>query len=191
MPLDLFANIELAPIAFSTDDLQAQLQPSSLMGPDRPDLIRDECLADLLEATAARLPGKPALIDGERTLTYAELDSAADLAASRLIDAGVRPGQIVGLWLPRGADLLIMQAAIAKTGAAWLPFDAETPVERMQVCLDDASRRRHRQLRATCAPQLAALGALRSGPPKPCCAPAGELPLRRRGQVLADRTRPT
>ena len=32
-----------------------------------------------------------------------------------------------------------MQLAIAKTGAAWLPFDGETPVDRIKVCLDDAS----------------------------------------------------
>ena len=55
-----------------------------------------------------------------------------------LIEAGVRPGQIVGLWLPRGLDLLTMQLGIAKTGAAWLPFDAETPPERIAICLEDA-----------------------------------------------------
>ncbi|MFZ4874554.1 Pls/PosA family non-ribosomal peptide synthetase [Janthinobacterium sp. Mn2066] len=110
-----------------------------LYGPPRPDLLRDEVLADLLEATARRCPEHIALIDGERRLTYAELDAQAGLAASRLVAAGVRPGDIVGLWLPRGANLLLMQAAIAKAGAAWLPVDEDTPVERLQVCLDDAN----------------------------------------------------
>ncbi|MFM2088763.1 MAG: hypothetical protein RLZZ237_3632, partial [Pseudomonadota bacterium] len=110
-----------------------------LYGPPRPDLLRDEVLADLLEATARRCPEHIALIDGERRLTYAELDAQAGLAASRLVAAGVRPGDIVGLWLPRGAHLLLMQAAIAKAGAAWLPVDEDTPVERLQVCLDDAN----------------------------------------------------
>ena len=63
----------------------------------------------------------------------------ADRVAARLITAGVLPGQIVGLWLPRGIDLLVMQLGIAKTGAAWLPFDSETPVDRIKVCLDDAN----------------------------------------------------
>ncbi|MDN0075724.1 amino acid adenylation domain-containing protein [Crenobacter sp. SG2303] len=109
-----------------------------LRGPHRPELLRHEVLPDLLEATAARLPGKAALIDSERVLSYGELDRLADLAAHHLIEAGVAPGQIVGLWLPRGADLLIMQVAITKAGAAWLPFDADTPVDRIAVCLDDA-----------------------------------------------------
>ncbi|MGE8639389.1 MAG: Pls/PosA family non-ribosomal peptide synthetase, partial [Achromobacter sp.] len=46
--------------------------------------------------------------------------------------------QIVGLCLPRGADLLVMQAAIAKAGAAWLPFESDTPPDRMLACLQDA-----------------------------------------------------
>lgn len=110
-----------------------------LYGPPRPDLLREEVLADLLEATARRCPQQIALIDGERRISYAELDAQASLAAARLVAAGVKPGDIVGLWLPRGAPLLLMQAAIAKAGAAWLPVDEDTPVERLQVCLDDAN----------------------------------------------------
>ena len=111
---------------------------SRLCGPETPDLIRDEILADLFEATAARTPENIALIFAERELSYGELNAATDRVASRLIADGVRPGQIVGLWLPRGIDLLVMQLGIAKTGAAWLPFDADTPVDRIKVCLDDA-----------------------------------------------------
>ncbi|WP_211474242.1 Pls/PosA family non-ribosomal peptide synthetase [Collimonas humicola] len=113
--------------------------PDILHGAAQAELIRDEVLADLLEATAARLPHQAALIFGERQLSYQELNQRADRVASGLISAGVVPGQIVGLWLPRGIDLLIMQAGIAKAGAAWLPLDADTPVERIAVCLEDAN----------------------------------------------------
>jgi non-ribosomal peptide synthetase-like protein len=122
----------------SPTPLHGFARPEILHGPSEPSLIRKEILADLLEATAARLPEQTALIHGERRLSYRELNAQADCVASRLIEAGVRPGQIVGLWLPRGIDLLIMQAGIAKTGAAWLPFDADTPAERVAVCLNDA-----------------------------------------------------
>ncbi|KAF3995915.1 Pls/PosA family non-ribosomal peptide synthetase [Glaciimonas immobilis] len=117
----------------------AVAHPDILLGPDRPELIRNEVLADLLEDTARRVPHQIALIFGEHSVTYLELNLAADRAASGLIKAGIKPGQIVGLWLPRGIDLLIMQAAIAKAGAAWLPLDADTPVERIAVCLEDAN----------------------------------------------------
>ncbi|WP_164707777.1 AMP-binding protein, partial [Pseudomonas viridiflava] len=83
-------------------------------------------------------PEQIALIFGERRLTYRELNRQADQVASALIQAGVKPGHIVGLWLPRGIELLVMQAGIAKTGAAWLPLDLDTPVDRLQICIEDA-----------------------------------------------------
>jgi non-ribosomal peptide synthetase-like protein len=114
-----------------------------LRGPERPDLLRHEVLADIFEATASAHPEQIALIEGQgegaRQRSYAELDADADRAAHRLIEAGIRPGDMVGLWLPRGMELLTLQLAIAKTGAAWLPFDAETPTERIATCLEDAS----------------------------------------------------
>ncbi len=113
--------------------------PDVLYGPIQPELLHEEILADLLEATARRTPDQIALIAGEHQLSYRELDAQADRVASSLICAGVRPGQIVGLWLPRGLELLVMQAAIAKAGAAWLPLDQDTPVERLQVCMEDAA----------------------------------------------------
>lgn len=105
-------------------------------------MLRHEVLADIFEATASAHPEQTALIEGQgrqaRQRSYAELDADAGRAAHRLIEAGIRPGDMVGLWLPRGIELLTLQLAIAKTGAAWLPFDADTPPERIAVCLEDA-----------------------------------------------------
>jgi non-ribosomal peptide synthetase-like protein len=117
-----------------TPDLVALLR-----GPQQPELLRHEILADIFERTAAAQPEQLALIFGDRELRYGELDAMANAAAHRLIDAhGVRPGMIVGLWMDRGIELLVLQLAIAKTGAAWLPLDAQTPPERVAACLEDA-----------------------------------------------------
>lgn len=115
------------------------LLDSQLQGQHLPELIRDESLPDLLEATALRTPTQTALIFGSHQLSYLELNTRADLAASYLIASGIVPGEILGLWLPRGIDLLVMQLAISKAGAAWLAFDADTPIERILVCLLDAN----------------------------------------------------
>ncbi|CAB3912862.1 MULTISPECIES: Pls/PosA family non-ribosomal peptide synthetase [Achromobacter] len=109
-----------------------------LQGPYRPDLLVAETLPDILEATILRVPAAIAIQWQDQSLTYDTLGQRASLAAHHLIEAGVRPGHIVGLCLPRGADLLVMQAGIALAGAAWLPFEADTPPERMLVCLQDA-----------------------------------------------------
>jgi non-ribosomal peptide synthetase component F len=159
--------------------------PDVLYGPHQPELLRDEILADLLEASARRAPDQPALITAGRQLSYRELDDLANLAGSRLIDAGIQPGDIVGLWMPRGIDLLVMQAAIAKAGAAWLPVDEDTPVERLLVCMEDAgspalisSTRMGEKLAAVDRPIHTAEALLAP-------APAG-YELKRRGKVSGD-----
>ena len=123
----------------SFDDIPTgRPHPDILYGESQPALLRNEVLADLLEATAARAPRQIALVFEDRSLDYATLNRQADLVASHLLTHGVRPGQIVGLWMPRGIASLVMQAGIAKAGAAWLPFDADAPAERVAVCLQDA-----------------------------------------------------
>ena len=123
--------------------LHAEASPDPLSGrlagPRRPDLVRDELLAELFAATVARTPDAPALKTGDGPLSYATLDARATALANGLVEHGVGPGTIVGLWLPRGADLLVAQIAIAKSGAAWLPFDADAPLERIAICLADAA----------------------------------------------------
>ncbi|POR56539.1 Pls/PosA family non-ribosomal peptide synthetase [Bosea psychrotolerans] len=111
---------------------------ATLTGEKRLDLIRDEVLGEIFAATVAVRGGETALRDGARRLSYAEVWAAAGRQARGLSLAGVGPGDMVGLWMPRGIDLLIAQIAIARSGAAWVPFDAEAPVERIAVCLKDA-----------------------------------------------------
>src|ERR1035437_3214765 len=124
-----------------TNDLLSatQCDPAILRGPARPDLLRNECLTDILVATARRRPQHPALIWGERIVTYGELNASSDAMAGALFRRGAAAGRVVGLFMPRGADLLIAQAGIIKSGAAWLPFDAEFPLERVKTCLQSAN----------------------------------------------------
>ncbi len=117
----------------------AAFVPAILRGPKRDDFIRDEVLPEIFAATVARMPDDPChMVEGHH-FTYAEVDRAATSVARGLLRRGVRPGDVVGLWMPRGVDLLVAQIAITKTGAAWLPFDADAPPERIAVCLQDAS----------------------------------------------------
>lgn len=112
--------------------------PAILRGPARPDLLRDETLPEIFAATAARCPDHVALVWGERVISYRALDALGRAVAGALASLGAGPGRIIGLLLPRGADLLVAQLGIAGSGAAWLPFSADTPVERMRVCLQSA-----------------------------------------------------
>ncbi|VFU08301.1 protein of unknown function [Methylocella tundrae] len=111
---------------------------SVLRGPQAPHLIRDELLSEIFAATVAADPDAVALVTRDGKLSYGEVDAKAEAIARGLVRKGLRPGDVAGLWMARGPDLLIGQLAIAKVGAAWLPFDGDAPVERIAVCLDDA-----------------------------------------------------
>ena len=57
-------------------------------------------------ARAAKSPQAPAISDAAQTWTYAELDAAANRIAHRLIDGGVRPGEVVAVYAHRSAPLV-------------------------------------------------------------------------------------
>ncbi|WAP60642.1 AMP-binding protein [Streptomyces sp. S465] len=98
---------------------------------------------DMLDAVARQVrlaPDAPALTDHRGTrLTYAELHSAARAAAGALISLGVRPGDRVGLVLPRTADLFVLKLAVLLAGACFTPLDQAQPPDRLRLLLRRAS----------------------------------------------------
>jgi non-ribosomal peptide synthetase-like protein len=131
--IELDASTDFRPVSQSSAGSR-----SVLRGAVRPDLLRDELLTEIFDASAASAPHAVAMTTMERKLTYADVDREALALARGLVRRGIGPGDVVGLWGPRGPELLICQIAIARTGAAWLPFDADAPIERIEVCLLDA-----------------------------------------------------
>ena len=100
--------------------------------PDAPTAVR------LFEGRASQTPEAPALVDGERTLTFGELDRAANRLAGRLRVRGVGPGRIVGLSIERSAEMVIGLLGIWKAGGASLPLDPALPEARRAFLIGDA-----------------------------------------------------
>ncbi|WP_406006001.1 non-ribosomal peptide synthase/polyketide synthase [Streptomyces sp. NBC_00637] len=98
----------------------------------------EDTVADLLAAQAARTPHERALVFGERTLTYAELDAAVNRMAGLLIDRGAGPERVVALGLPRSLDMVVALFAVLRTGAAYLPLELDHPADRLSLMLADA-----------------------------------------------------
>ncbi|MFJ8214490.1 amino acid adenylation domain-containing protein [Streptomyces sp. NPDC096033] len=86
---------------------------------------------------AAQRPGAVALVEGDRTTTYAELDATADAWAAALVAAGVTPGAMVPVLLPRSTELVVALLAVLKAGAAYALLAPEWPAERLREVLRD------------------------------------------------------
>ncbi|MES1241996.1 MAG: amino acid adenylation domain-containing protein [Acidobacteriota bacterium] len=95
-------------------------------------------LHTLFEERVREFPDAPALVFEERTLTYGELDSAANRLARHLRAQGIGPDVPVGLSLERSADLVVSLLGILKAGGAYLPLDPHYPVQRLAFMLEDS-----------------------------------------------------
>jgi amino acid adenylation domain-containing protein len=92
----------------------------------------------LIAAQAARRPTAPAVFAGPVSLTYGELNSAANRLSHYLRRRGVRRGSVVGILLDRGALQVVSVLAILKAGAAYAPIDPGYPAERVAFMVSDA-----------------------------------------------------
>ncbi|WP_156745495.1 AMP-binding protein, partial [Mycobacterium sp. 1165178.9] len=92
----------------------------------------------LFAAQVARTPEAVALVCGRHSLTYRELDAAADRLAHLLAAQGAGPGELVALLFSRSAEAIVSIVAVLKTGAAYLPIDPGVPAARIEFMLADA-----------------------------------------------------
>jgi amino acid adenylation domain-containing protein len=95
-------------------------------------------LPGLFQAQAARTPQAPALTCDGVTVSYAELNSAANRLARRLVEAGVGSERMVAVFLPRSIAAVTAMLAVAKSGGAYVPIDPEYPAERIAFLVADA-----------------------------------------------------
>ncbi|PWI40906.1 non-ribosomal peptide synthetase, partial [Streptomyces sp. ICBB 8177] len=95
-------------------------------------------LEQAFRAQAARTPRAVAVREGQRTLTYAELEAESNGLARELGERGVAAGDLVALALPGTAESVVAMLAVTKAGAAYLPVDPDYPPARVTYMLDDA-----------------------------------------------------
>ncbi|MGF1429229.1 amino acid adenylation domain-containing protein [Kitasatospora sp. LaBMicrA B282] len=98
--------------------------------------------ASVAEQFAAQVRARPDAVAVEgagRTVSYAELDGAAERLAGELRGRGIGPADLVALVLPRSVESVTAMLAVLKVGAKYLPVDPDQPAERLRRVLDDAA----------------------------------------------------
>ena len=96
---------------------------------------------DLVAASAARFPARTAVVDGERSVTYLELDATANRLAHVLSTHGVRHGDRVGIYLDKSLEAVVGIYGILKAGATYVPLDPGAPPARLGTIAADAGLR--------------------------------------------------
>ncbi|MEV8378895.1 non-ribosomal peptide synthetase [Kribbella sp. NPDC056861] len=94
---------------------------------------------ELFESTVARFPDQPAVIFGDRSSSYAELNARANQLARRFVALGIGPDSLVAVAVPRSDELITVLLAVLKAGGAYLPLDPTYPADRLAYMIADAS----------------------------------------------------
>jgi O-succinylbenzoic acid--CoA ligase len=98
-------------------------------------------LPDWLHERAKSVPRRAALMIGERTWTFNELDVEVDRAARRLAGAGACAGDKVATVLKAGYSAAILPHAALRLGATLVPLNTRLTESELQWQIDDVGAR--------------------------------------------------
>lgn len=122
---------------------QAGAYPSPDLGPDN-DFVRfpaedvERGIPSCFEKQVAEGPDRLAVKDGQRSLTYAELNRSANRLARAILARGSDRSRPVAVLLPHGADAVIAILAALKAGRIYVAIDPSYPRERVEYLLEDS-----------------------------------------------------
>ena len=99
------------------------------------------CVHEQFERQVERTPDAAAVVFGDDTLTYRELNARANCLARLLRSAGVCAEVPVGIAVERSLDMAVGLLGIMKAGGAYVPMDPAYPRDRLSMMAEDAKLR--------------------------------------------------
>ncbi len=97
---------------------------------------RDQTIPERFAEIAERFASEPAVLWGDQSWSYRELDSASASLAARLAAHHLAPGSLVGVYLERSPWLIAALLGILRAGCAYCPIDLRYPPSRVQSALE-------------------------------------------------------
>jgi long-chain acyl-CoA synthetase len=99
---------------------------------------REITLQDRLREVAREVGDKPALLMGDRSVTFREIDELSDRLAAALAKRGVRPGDRVTIFMPNSVEFVIAFYGTLKAGGVVNPINAQSKEREVRFQVDDA-----------------------------------------------------
>ncbi|HYH82190.1 MAG TPA: amino acid adenylation domain-containing protein, partial [Longimicrobium sp.] len=99
------------------------------------------CLHQAFEGRADAAPDAPAMVYGDESWSYAEVEAAANRLARHLRRRGVGPESRVGICVSRGPGVVVAILGVLKAGGAYVPLDPAYPAERLAYMLERSAVR--------------------------------------------------
>ena len=96
-------------------------------------------LASLLERASRLHPQRTAIVNGDKRLTYAQVNAAANQVANLLVSRGIHPGDRVALSCPNVPWFSIVYYGILKAGAVVVPLNIMLKAQEIAYHLEDSS----------------------------------------------------
>ena len=93
----------------------------------------------LFEEQVERKPQATALVDGDREMTYAEVNAYANRVAHLLRGREIAPNMRVGICIKRSAETIVAMLGILKAGGAYVPLNPEHPSARLLLQLAESN----------------------------------------------------
>ncbi|TCI85724.1 non-ribosomal peptide synthetase [Tenacibaculum sp. M341] len=100
--------------------------------------FNETTIISLFEKQALKFSNEVALVLGNQTLTYKELNERSNQLAHKLQALGVSTDVLVGLLLDKSIEAVISLLAVLKAGGAYLPIDVNYPEDRIQYILENS-----------------------------------------------------
>jgi len=97
----------------------------------------DSCIHQIFTEQVALRPHAEAICSWDGSFTYSELDGLSTRLSHHFIDLGVRPGILVPVCFDKSAWTVVSMLAVLKAGGACVAIDAQQPVARLQVIVQD------------------------------------------------------
>lgn len=106
-----------------------------------PPVLVERCVHEMFEETAHKNLEATAVSSWEGELTYRELNAVSDRLAARLVTLGAGREVMVPICFEKSMWVVVAMLAVLKSGAAFVPLDEATPLQRLETIASSSQAR--------------------------------------------------